>query len=98
MIRFIPDESRLTPEFLFAYTQSSIYTNWVKAIQRAAGQPNINAEEYKSLLIALPPVDVQTEIAKHVNEMRNQVETLRSIAKNDFGVVKSKIEQMILKN
>jgi restriction endonuclease S subunit len=51
MIRFRVDKNKLLSKFLFYFTQTVIYKEWVNAIQRTAGQPNINAEEYKSLLI-----------------------------------------------
>jgi restriction endonuclease S subunit len=62
MIRFVLDESKLLPAYFFVYTQLSFYKEWVLAIQRTAGQPNINAEEYKSLIIPIPPLDVQQQI------------------------------------
>ena len=62
MIRFLVNENLLSPDFLFSYTQLDVYKEWTKAIQRAAGQPNINAEEYKSLNIPLPPLEIQAEI------------------------------------
>lgn len=62
MIRVRLDESTLLPDYLFAYTQTSFYKNWVDAIQRAAAQPNINAEEYASLPIPIPPLSVQQTI------------------------------------
>lgn len=62
MIRFIANEEKIEPDYLFTYTQLEVYKNWVSAIQRVAGQPNINAEEYKSLKIPVPPKEVQTQI------------------------------------
>ena len=54
MIRFKIDSSKVLPKYIFAYTQTNLYKKWIKAIQRTTGQPNINAEEYKSLDIPLP--------------------------------------------
>lgn len=62
MIRFLIDENLLLPDFLFFYTQLEVYKDWKNAIQRAAGQPNINAEEYNSLPIPVPPIEIQTRI------------------------------------
>lgn len=72
MIRFVVDDSKILPDYLFTYTQLNIYKDWVNAIQRAAGQPNINAEEYKSLLIALPPINIQQQIVEKINNAYNQ--------------------------
>jgi restriction endonuclease S subunit len=62
MIRFILKDAEVLPDFFFVYTQLSVYKEWTKAIQRAAGQPNINAEEYKSLKIPVPPLETQQRI------------------------------------
>jgi len=62
MIRFIVDSDRLLPHYVFSYTQLNVYKEWVKAIQRTAGQPNINAEEYKSLPIPVPDLETQQQI------------------------------------
>ena len=74
MIRVRLDESTLLPDYLFAYTQTSFYKNWVDAIQRAAAQPNINAEEYASLPIPLPPLSVQQTIVDLYTDAHNQRE------------------------
>ena len=62
LIRFLVNPDRLLPEYLFTYTQLNPYKEWVNAFQRPSGQPNINAEEYQSLEIPLPPSDIQNEI------------------------------------
>lgn len=74
MIRFIINNLRVLPEYVFAYTQLSPYKDWVKAIQRAAAQPNINAEEYKSLRIPLPDFKIQKSV---VSIMRKAYEDKR---------------------
>lgn len=68
MIRFVFDKSKVLPEYVFTYTQLKPYKDWVKAIQRAAAQPNINAEEYKSLMIPLPDMDKQNEIISQIKD------------------------------
>jgi type I restriction enzyme S subunit len=68
MIRFIVDNNKINPYYVFLYTQLDIYKKWVLSIQRAAGQPNINAEEYKSLPIPIPPKQIQEKI---VNKIQN---------------------------
>lgn len=72
MIRVRLDESILLPDYLFAYTQTSFYKNWVDAIQRTAAQPNINAEEYASLPIPLPPLSVQQTIVDLYTNAQSQ--------------------------
>ena len=62
LIRFVINTNKALPDYVFAYTQTNTYKEWVNAIQRPSGQPNINAEEYQSLEIPLPPPNIQNEI------------------------------------
>ena len=72
MIRFVVDNTKILPQYLFIYTQLKPYKDWVRAIQRAAAQPNINAEEYKSLPISLPPLHIQQQIVNVYNAALSQ--------------------------
>lgn len=81
MIRFIVDSTCVIPDYIFILTQLSFYKRWVKVTQRITGQPNINAEEYKTLPIPLPPIKIQQQIvdiytsaqkAKQVKEQKAQ--------------------------
>ena len=62
LIRFVINTQKALPDYVFAFTQTNTYKEWVNAIQRPSGQPNINAEEYQSLEIPLPPPNIQNEI------------------------------------
>lgn len=97
MIRFVVDESKILPDYLFVYTQLNTYKEWVKAIQRAAGQPNINAEEYKSLRIPLPDLKTQKKIVELVSEgyknkkvkestVRQLISNIDSYLLNEIGI------------
>ena len=67
MIKFVVNEEKINPDYVFAYTQLETYREWVVAIQRAAAQPNINAEEYKSLKIPIPPKEIQAQIVAEMD-------------------------------
>ena len=62
LIRFIINTDKALPEYIFTYTQLNAYKEWVNAIQRPSGQPNINSEEYQSLEIPLPNIERQQVI------------------------------------
>ena len=67
LIRFIIDKQKALPEYIFTFTQLKTYKDWVKAVQRPSGQPNINSEEYQSLEIPLPDIDKQHQIVDIIN-------------------------------
>ena len=66
MIRFRFGE-KVLPKYVFAFAQTPYYHEWVSAIQRSAGQPNINAQEYRSLEIPLPPLQEQRKIVAELD-------------------------------
>ncbi|MGV7710907.1 restriction endonuclease subunit S, partial [Mycobacterium kansasii] len=73
------DTNRALPDYVFRFTQGAAYRAWVASSQRAVAQPNINAKQYASLPIPLPPLDQQRRIAailaraEHMRSQRLQV-------------------------
>jgi len=68
LIRFIFDEKKVNPKYVFYYNQLKRYKLWVISIQRPSGQPNINSEEFKSFKIPLPSLEVQNHIVNIMND------------------------------
>lgn len=70
LIRFKIDPTKLNPDFLFYYSQTNYYKNWVNSIQRPVGQPNINSKEFCDLKIPVfseeqeKNLEIQNNIAK----------------------------------
>lgn len=64
LIRFVPIPTLLNPKYLAYYTQTARYWYWVSTILRIGAQPNINAQEYSSLNLILPPIEEQVKIAE----------------------------------
>jgi len=69
-IRFRLDPERALPQFVYLFTKTSMCERWIAAIQRPSGQPNINKEEFKALLLPLPPVTQQQKLVAAVNLAR----------------------------
>lgn len=66
-IRFRFDDKKVLPKFIYWYTKTTTFTNWVKGIQRPSGQPNINKEEYKSFEIILPDYETQGKLCAEMD-------------------------------
>lgn len=96
LIRFVVNNQMILPNYLFYYCNSIIYKYWVDAIHRPAVQSNINSEEYKSLIIPLPPMDKQTEISEHIKQLREQAKQLQKEAVLVLKIAKQEVEKMIL--
>ena len=64
LIRVRVDRTRLDPQFAFLFMQSAAYWSQIASQTHGAVQPNINATQLRSLLLPLPPLDEQREIAR----------------------------------
>ncbi len=64
LIRFSPDKQKIVPYYLKAYTNTVAYCKWIKITSLRSGQPGINAREFCSLQIPVPPVEEQRKIAE----------------------------------
>ncbi len=96
LIRFRFDETQINPLFARYYTQTQIYKFWVRLIQRAAAQPNINAEEFKSFRIPLPPLEVQNRIVEESQRRLSDAKKLRQEADALVEVAKREAERVML--
>ena len=74
LIRFVPDPNKILPEYLFYYTQSKAYENWVTRVTRKGAQENINAQEYSSILLPLPSIEEQKKIVEALRVHRDLIQ------------------------
>ena len=74
-IRFRIRESVALPKFVYWFTKTEAYWHWVATIQRPAGQPNINKEEFKSVELPLPDTDQQAELVAAMDKARAERRT-----------------------
>jgi len=75
LIRFRTNEKFLIPQHLKHFTSTNQYWNWVKTVSMRSGQPGINAEEYGSIKILLPPLPEQKTIAHVLGLMDSAINT-----------------------
>ena len=92
LIRFRPVPSLAAPKYLGLWTHSETYQRWVASMFRAGAQPNINAREYSSMRVPLPPLDEQGTVAAALDGIddtldrsrteRDRLHSLKSSASN----------------
>lgn len=63
LIRARVNRSMVLPEFAFYFTKTGSYWQYIHTEQASAAQPNVNAEKYGNLLMPVPPLKEQREIA-----------------------------------
>lgn len=79
LIRFRTNEKLLITQHLKYFTETKHYWNWVKTVSMRSGQPGINAEEYASLKIALPPLSEQRAIAQVLSTADTAIRTTEKL-------------------
>ena len=88
LIRVRPSPERLLSQFLAAYLSTWSYWDWVRLTSERSGQPGVNATEYASIPLPLPPdrrtlaeqqkiADCLTSIDDQLNAQARKLDTLK---------------------
>lgn len=95
LVKYKLNEEKVLPEYLFFYTKSEIFKNWIMQNQRVSAQPNINGQEFLNSTLILPPLEIQTQIVSHINEQKTEIKRLRTQARTLIEQAKSNFERAI---
>lgn len=74
LIKFAPNIQKLLPYYLKLYTETKMYWHWVSITSQRSGQPGINASEYCSFKMIVPPIKEQKKIAEVLSEWDKAIE------------------------
>lgn len=74
LIKFSPNRDIILPYYLKIYTETNMYKNWVAVVSQRSGQPGINASEYCSFKMLVPPIDEQKRIVEVLSEWDKAIE------------------------
>lgn len=77
LIRYRLNQEIINPRYLFWFTKTDEYWNWVKLNQSGAAQPGINAKKYGSLRLPVPPIEYQNTFASFIEQVEKSKLTIR---------------------
>jgi len=97
LVKYNIDFSIIIPEYLFLFTKSYIFKEWIKSNQRISGQPNINGQEFLQSPLVLPPIKVQKKISTHITLLKKKIRRLKIDAKENKKNALKEFEQEIFK-
>ena len=79
LIKFSLDKSKVDKYYIWSFTKSDKYNDWVNTFSQRSGQPGLNSNEYASLLIPLPPLSEQQKIAEILSTWDKAINNLQLI-------------------
>ena len=97
-IALIRLKQEINPEYMKELINSSIGQLNLNRLKRPVARANINLEELATVVIVVPPLKIQNEIATHISQIRSKANTLKQEGKEILEQAKQEVEQMILGN
>ena len=76
LIRFKPDKNKVNSYYIYYYTLSKVYEEWIKQNIIQATIQNVSAEKYGNLQVPLPPLEEQKRIVKYLNGKIEEIDIL----------------------
>ena len=95
LIKFNINSNIAFPEYVFEFTKSKIFKDWINSNQRISGQPNINGQEYLSAPFLIPPLEKQKEIAEHISTIKDNIKSLKQNAETLKAEAEKEFEEKI---
>jgi len=95
LIKFKPNENRLSQYYLKYYCHSSAYWRWIRNTARSTAQPNVNAAEYSRMLIPIPSMNEQLQISQILSEVDAKIQK-EEATKAEFEQLKKGLMQVLL--
>jgi len=92
LIRLIPNADIVLPSYVFGYTKTQYYMEFVKSAQNAVAQPNINAKQYGNLDICIPPLSLQQQFTSKIEAIEHQKELIKLSVKEVETLFNSRMD------
>lgn len=81
---------------LYIYEVLKLRQNEIYKLQQGSGQPHVYGSDLANILIPIPPLAKQQEIATHIKDIRNKARKLQQEAFAILTQAKRSVEKMIL--
>ncbi len=95
LIRFRMDSMKLRPKFLFYYTKSLKYETFKRQMIKVGAQPNINSEEYQSMVLPHFSIQVQDNLIEKLDYLKSNIDWVKIKMANSKALRKSLINQIL---
>ncbi len=76
LIRYKPNTNKVIPKFIYNFTQTIGYEQWIGQINIQSTIQNVSAERYGNLIISLPPINEQKDIVNFLDHETGRIDQL----------------------
>ena len=97
-IALIRLKQEINPEYMKELINSSIGQLNLNRLKRPVARANINLEELATVVIVVPPLEKQNEIATYISQIRSKANILMEQGEECLEKGKQEVVQMILGN
>jgi len=87
LIRYKTLSDVLLPEYMFYITRSDYWRQWIKTQSKTATLANINAKQFSSFALPIPPLAEQKRIVAALNAKMAATEKVRAAAEVQLEAV-----------
>jgi len=94
MIRFSPNTDIINPKYVFYYTRSNKYLEFIELNRKAVAQPNINAKQYGELEIPMVNLQIQNKIVQVLNTAQSLIDKRKQQIEECDELIKSRFIEM----
>lgn len=94
LINFRIDSEVALPEYVYYVTKSPMWWNWVEKHSKTGTLTNINAQEYSSFEVPLPPIETQREIVAELEAEQQLINANKKLIEIYQQKIKSKIAEV----
>ena len=82
LIRFRIDSSKAIPQYIYYFTKSKNWWDWILSNSKTGTLTNINAKQYSSFRFPLPPLEVQRLIVTEIEGYQKVIDGARAVVEN----------------
>lgn len=94
LIRFRLNTLKMRPKFLFYYTKSLKYEFFKKQMIKVGAQPNINSEEYQSMVLPFFSIEDQDQLIEQLDFIKSNIDRVKRKILSSQSLQKSLINQI----
>lgn len=87
LIRFNFNKEKILPDYFFYLTKGTSYLEWITQMKKDGTISNINAQEYLTFEIPLPPIEVQEEIVRELEQYQKIIDGAKQVVDNYKPVI-----------